>query len=135
MKTLLSLNILLILPLLASTQAQADYSTGMYFYRQGNFAKAVVEFQKDGGPEANFCLSVMYQKGEGTAQNGELSLRALKKAAEQGLDVAQADLGLMYMDGMTVERNEAEGIKWLRKAADNGLEEARAAMESMAAMR
>jgi len=49
-------------------------------------------------------------------------------AAEQGLDVAQANLGIMYCEGMGVKQDMEEGIKWLRKAAEQGLPEAQMAV-------
>ena len=44
----------------------------------------------------------------------------LKKAAEQGDDLAQLRLGNCYENGDGVEKNLSEAVKWWRKAAEQG---------------
>ena len=46
-----------------------------------------------------------------------------RKAAEQGLAMAQLGLGECYTRGDGVEKNPAEAVKWWRKAAEQGLPE------------
>ena len=104
--------------------ASADYNTGLTAYRHGDYAAALREFNTDDSAQAKFYLSLMYDKGDGVAQDREKSVAWLRKAAEQGLDVAQANLGIMYCAGYFVRQDMAEGLKWLRKAAEQGLEEA-----------
>ena len=43
-------------------------------------------------------------------------LETLRKKAEAGDAVAQADLGVMYADGNGVPEDAAEAVKWYRKA-------------------
>lgn len=114
----------------SSLPALADWELGLSSYRQGDFATALKEFKDDGSAESNFYLSIMYEKGEGTAQDREKALVSLQTAAEKGLDVAQADLGLIYLEGKGVPKNEERALKWLRKAADQGLPEAQMAMQN-----
>ena len=104
--------------------AAADYNAGIKAYRQGNYTAALREFSSDNSAQAKFYLSLMYDKGDGVIQNREKSVEWLRQAAEQGLDVAQANLGIMYCAGYIVRKDMAEGLKWLRKAAEQGLEEA-----------
>lgn len=47
-----------------------------------------------------------------------------RKAAEQGLAVAQNDLGVCYENGEGVPQDYAEAVKWYRKAAEQGNVEA-----------
>lgn len=48
-----------------------------------------------------------------------------RKAAEQGLDVAQNNLAWMYELGLGVERDKDEAVLWYRKAAAQGFALAR----------
>lgn len=104
--------------------AAADYNAGVKAYRNGDFVTALREFNADDSALAKFYLSVMYDKGDGVIQDRGKSVEWLSKAAEQGLDVAQANLGIMYCTGYLVRQDMAEGLKWLHKAADQGLAEA-----------
>ncbi len=123
-RSLIVLSLCLSLCAATAASALAGFNAGLSAYRQGDFAAALREFKADGGAQANFYLSVMYDKGEGVAQNRDKSVEMLTRAAEQGLDVAQANLGLMYCAGYIVKKDAAEGLKWLTKAAAQGLEEA-----------
>jgi TPR repeat protein len=111
-----------------ATSAWAGYDAGVKAYRQGNYATALHEFMADGSAPAHFYLSLMYEKGDGVPQSREEAVAFLRLAAEQGLDVAQANLGILYFQGMVVNKDMTEGAKWLRKAAEQGLPEAQAAL-------
>ncbi|MBF0158627.1 MAG: sel1 repeat family protein [Magnetococcales bacterium] len=52
------------------------------------------------------------------------ALEWYRKAAEQGLAEAQANLGMMYYLGIGTAEDEKEAFQWLKKAADQGLAEA-----------
>ena len=107
-----------------AVSAMADFNAGLQAYRQGDYAAALREFRADDSAQSKYYLSQMYDKGDGVAQDRVKSVEWLAKAAEQGLDVAQANLGLMYCAGYMVKQDTAEGMKWLAKAAAQGLEEA-----------
>ncbi len=124
-RSLIVLSLCLSLCAAMAAPAMADFNAGLSAYRQGDFAAALREFKVDGNAQANFYLSVMYEKGEGVTQDRAESVQWLTRAAEQGLDVAQANLGLMYCAGYIVKKDTAEGLKWLARAAAQGLEEAR----------
>jgi hypothetical protein len=49
------------------------------------------------------------------------AVRWFRKAADQGLALAQDNLGGMYASGRGVPQSDAEAVKWFRKAANQGL--------------
>jgi len=108
----------------SAAPAMAGYDAGLKAYRAGDYATAFIEFRADNSAQAKYHLSLMYDKGDGVAQDRAKSVEWLRRSAEQGLDVAQANLGIMYCDGYQVRQDMAEGLKWLRRAAEQGLEEA-----------
>jgi TPR repeat protein len=110
--------------ILAATPVKAEFSAGLKAYTRGDFEKALIEFRSDNGAQAKYYLSIMYDRGEGVVQDHARSLEWLRRAAEQGLDVAQANLGIMYCEGYMVKKDMSEGLRWLRLAAAQGLEEA-----------
>ncbi|MGD0815978.1 MAG: tetratricopeptide repeat-containing serine protease family protein [Verrucomicrobiota bacterium] len=69
-------------------------------------------------------LGLMYDLGQGVAQNYAEAVKWLRKAAEQGHPRAQLLLGLHCQNGDGVRQDYAEAVKWLRKAADQGGAEA-----------
>ena len=109
---------------LLAAPAMAGYDAGLKAYSAGDYATALIEFRADNSAQAKYHLSLMYDKGDGVTQDRAKSLEWLRRSAEQGLDVAQANLGIMYCEGYLVRQDMAEGLKWLRRAAEQGLEEA-----------
>jgi uncharacterized protein len=109
---------------LLAAPVMAGYDAGLKAYRAGDYATALIEFRADNSARAKYHLSLMYDKGDGVAQDRAKSIEWLRRSAEQGLDVAQANLGIMYCEGYLVRQDMAEGLKWLRMAAEQGLEEA-----------
>ncbi len=47
-------------------------------------------------------------------------MKWFRKAAEQGLAIAQFNLGVMYDEGRGAPQDYAEAVKWYRKAAEQG---------------
>jgi uncharacterized protein len=70
----------------------------------------------------------MYANGSGVTKDEAEAVKWYRKAAEQGLAVAQYFLGVMYANGSGVTKDETEAVKWHRKAADQGDERAKAAL-------
>ncbi len=112
--------------------ATADYAVGIAAYAQGSYLVAAREFKADGTADSCFILSQMYGSGNGLNKDQKTALAYLRRAAELGLDVAQAGLGLLYMEGAGVHADEAEGLRWLKKAAAQGLPEAEAMIRAFA---
>ena len=65
-------------------------------------------------------LGLMYDLGQGVAQNYAEAVKWLRKAAEQGHPGAQLLLGLHCQNGDGIRQDYAEAVKWLRKAAEQG---------------
>tara|TARA_R110000824_G_scaffold111945_6_gene260840 strand:- start:113 stop:394 length:282 start_codon:yes stop_codon:yes gene_type:complete len=51
-------------------------------------------------------------------------IKALKKAAERGYEMAQTQLGVMYQYGQGVKQNYEKAVSWYRKAAEQGYPQA-----------
>ncbi len=62
-----------------------------------------------------------YANGEGVPQDYAEAARWYRKAAEQGLSLAQHNLAVMYHFGYGVRKDPAEAMKWYRKAAQQGV--------------
>jgi clan AA aspartic protease (TIGR02281 family) len=62
----------------------------------------------------------MHEKGQGVAQDYAAALNWYRKAADQGLAVAQNNLGMMHEKGQGVAQDYAAALNWYRKAADQG---------------
>jgi hypothetical protein len=56
-------------------------------------------------------------------------MRWLRKAADQGNEVAQRNIGIVYLQGLGVRKDRHEAIRWLRKAAEKGDEDAKEALK------
>jgi TPR repeat protein len=127
---ILSVIVSLSICILAAAPVKAEFNAGLKAYTRGDFKTALTEFRADKSAQAKYYLSMMYDRGDGVAQDHGKSLEWLRRAAEQGLDVAQANLGLMYYEGYTVKKDTSEGLRWLRLAAAQGLEEAQSVIMS-----
>jgi hypothetical protein len=106
-----------IMPLRAVAAATDD---GEKAYERGDYAAAIAAFEKAaaaGDADAQFNLGVMYEAGQGVAQDHARALAWWLKAAEQGHDGAQYNLGLTFQDGRGVPRSLAEAAKWYAMAA------------------
>ena len=70
-------------------------------------------------------LGLMYDLGEGVAQDDAEAVKWYRKAAEQDSAEAQNNLGTMYVQGQGVAQDEVEAVKWYRKAAEQGIRQGR----------
>jgi len=82
---------------------------------------------EQGEAEAQYNVGLMYDYGQGVAENDAECMKWFRKAAEQGHAEAQFRLGLIYA-GIDVARgtsqNENTAAEWYRKAALQGYPEA-----------
>lgn len=62
--------------------------------------------------------------GYGVKQDYAKAVFWYKKAAKQGLAVAQSNLATCYQEGQGVKQNNVQGVKWYKKAAEQGDPEA-----------
>ena len=60
-----------------------------------------------------------------------MTIKKLRKAAEQGLAEAQFNLGCAYDNGEGVPQDYAQSAAWYRRAADQGLANAQFNLELM----
>lgn len=63
-----------------------------------------------------------YETGLDAAQQGDYAtaIREFRRAAENGLDVAQYNLGILYYTGRGVEPDHEQALHWLKRAAEQG---------------
>ena len=79
-----------------SAPTWADYKTGSWALLMGDNKTALREFREaadQGHAKAQFELGLMYERGSGVPKDPAEAARWFKKAAAQGLDIAQKALG------------------------------------------
>ena len=97
--------------------AWADFSDGVAAYNRGDYTTAFREFKplaEQGFANAQNNLGVMYNRGDGVAQDYAEAVKWFRRAAEQGDASAQNNLGAMYNLGDGVPQDYAEAVKWFR---------------------
>jgi TPR repeat protein len=79
-----------------------------------------IKAAEQGDADAQFNLGVMYDKGQGVAQDYSQAADWYRKAAEQGNANAQYNLGVMYLNGQGAPQDDSQAANWFRKAAEQG---------------
>jgi len=74
---------------------------------------------EQGSAWASMSLFGMYFSRGSSSDKAEAAMW-LRRAADQGLNIAQANVGANYYTGHGVPQDYAEAAKWYRKAADQG---------------
>jgi TPR repeat protein len=88
-----------------------------------NYATALKKFRlaaAQGNAKAQLNLGLMYDKGQGVAQDYREAVRWYKLAAAQGDAKAQYNLGISYSKGEGVAQNYLIAHMWLNLAAIGG---------------
>lgn len=108
--------------------ANAGIDEGMEAYNNGDMKTAAVEFQNL--PEKNgfvlYTLGVMFENGQGVAQDGKVAAEWYRQAAEQAnigklwAMLSEHNLGVMYEKGQGISQDYREALEWYRKAAEHG---------------
>ncbi len=101
----------------------ADYQEGRDAFDRGDHSTALKEFQnlaKQNDPRGQYALAVMYDLGEGVAQNSKEAVKYYRLAAEQDFADAQNNLGVAYDQGEGVDKDFKEAMKWYLLAAERG---------------
>jgi TPR repeat protein len=86
--------------LYASVAWAGDFRDGMTAYDNKNYPVALAKFRlaaAQGNGQAQFNLGVMFEQGQGVAQDYVEAVRWYRLAAAQGLDSAQFMLGTMKL--------------------------------------
>ena len=100
----------------------------------GNMDKTFADTKKQaeqGDATAQFNLGVMYDFGEGVAEDNEAAVKWYRLAAEQGDADAQFNLGGMYLFGEGVAEDNEASVKWFRLSAEQGNAAAQWALGAM----
>lgn len=88
-----------------------------------NRIKALEKFKeaaKLNDPTSQFIVGEMYEKGLGTAKNGQRALEWYKESAQNGDVYAMQRIGLIYKNGETVTQDFEKAVKWFKRSADAG---------------
>ena len=77
---------------------------------------------KNNDAAAEFSIGQMHELGQGVSQSDTEAAFWYRKAADQGLPIAESSLGRLFYRGMegTAPRDFVTAAKWFRKAADQG---------------
>ncbi|MDK4684235.1 tetratricopeptide repeat protein [Kingella negevensis] len=81
------------------------------------------ELANQGNAVTQHNLGVMYEQGQGVAQNYQQAVQWYQKAANQGHAKAQGNLGYMYKNGLGVAQNLKQARYWYTKAANQTADE------------
>jgi TPR repeat protein/serine/threonine protein kinase len=107
----------------STSSGKADYDKGKEYYKEKNYADAVIWFRKSaeqGYATAQNWLGHMYSNGYGVTKDYAEAAKWYRKSAEQGDATGQNWLGRMYYEGDGVTKDYAEAAKWYRKSAEQG---------------
>ena len=104
-----------------------QFKAGSDAYKAGDYETAYeiwLPIAELGDYATQFNFGLMFEAGQGVAQDYAESARWYRLAAEQGFAQAQSNLGFMYHEGRGVAQDFAEAERWYRLAAEQGLAEA-----------
>ncbi len=100
-----------------------DVEDGNAAYDRGDFATAHAKYTiaaNQGDSSAQNTLGLMYDQGQGVAQDYEQAAIWYRKAAEQGHSRAQYNLAVKYQFGQGVPVNFKQSVYWFMMAAEQG---------------
>jgi hypothetical protein len=112
----------------SANQAIQDFTSGVAAYQLGNVVEAASWYRKAaerGYAPAQANMGILYDLGQGVAQDYRQALYWYAKAAEQGDIKAQNNLGFMYSEGKGVAQDRATGHMWFNIAGIRGNEDGR----------
>lgn len=78
---------------------------------------------EQGDAEAQFNLALLYERGDGVAQDAATALKWYQQAAPHS-PKAQTRLGWLHEEGKFVPKNPVQAAKWYEQAAKTGYAEA-----------
>ena len=126
--------ILIVSVLITGLAFAGPYEDATKAYKQGDYDTAfrlIEPLGKQGIPEAQYNLGVMYAVGNGVRQDYAEAMKWFRKAADQGDAASQFSIGEIYVSGYGVPQDYAEAAKWYRKAADQGYADAQRSLGEM----
>lgn len=102
-----------------------NYKEGMLQYEKGNFQEAfrlIKKAAQEKNAQAEYQLSLMYQKGEGISADKEQAFYWCRRAAHRDHMKAAYAVSKMYQNPSLVEHDNQQAYYWLRRAAELDLE-------------
>lgn len=112
---------------LSSTALAGTPHRAFELYQQGNYKEAArifKDYAEQGDADAQLFLGLMYEEGQGVAQDYRQAAKWYQKAAEQGDATAQLAVGSFYYLGKGVKKNIKTAKKLWEKACNNGNQDA-----------
>ncbi len=110
-----------------NASGEEEVKLGEEAYGRGEYEQALgllLPWAQQGNPSAQYLCGVMYDKGEGVAEDLKRALYWYEKAAGQGMCEAQLACGQMYDKGLGSDVNEFMALRWYEAAAAQGSREA-----------
>lgn len=92
-------------------------------YERGDYQHAIATLEplaRNGQPEAQYYLSLMYESGSGTSRDAVRATSLLRQAANGGIVEAQMKLARMYAAGQGVPKDPFYAYVWYAVAASTG---------------
>lgn len=115
--------ITLLVAVLISMPAKADFADGARAYDGGDYAAAYGEWRalaETGNAAAQVALAGLYRDGMGRPVNLARAAHWYRRAANAGNAVAQMNLGEMYQHGWGLARDAIKAYVWYDRAARQG---------------
>ena len=95
---------------------------GLLALDPANWVPIVTDMAEKDQPDAQMHLCSLYREGSGgLPQDPARSLEWCRRAADNGLAIAQALMGTHYYNGDGVPMDKREAVRWYRLAAEQGL--------------
>ena len=107
----------------AESAAAPTLDESVAAYARGDYGAALQGIRvhaEQGDGWAQYILGLMYDNGDGVAEDDAEAVRWYRLAAEQDHALAQNALGNMYDNGDGVAEDDAEAVRWYRLAAEQG---------------
>lgn len=114
--------------MMLAAPALADVARGFDAYDSGDYATAEANWRplaEGGDPTAQFLLGLLYNNGQGLAQDNREAAFWYRKAAVQGDPAAQFFLGMLFYGGGGAGQDFGTAHIWVNVAVANGDVEAR----------
>jgi hypothetical protein len=110
-----------------TVEQSQEFDLGMAAAQAGDFETALIKWMplaEQGIPSAQYYVGVMFQRGDGVAQDHIGAIEWFRRSAMQGFGEAQHILIKIYSDGIIVAQDDIEALKWTRLAAEQGFADA-----------
>lgn len=91
-----------------------------YDPRQKALELPVYERARNGDPEAQFNVGLIYDRGDHGERDATQALKWYQEAADRGLPKSQYTLGAKHGLGRDLPKNKIESFRWIRYAANQG---------------